>query len=108
MAARVIVEGEVCRAPQLCPDIGEQWLAVASVDRRPDYWGRPHAPRRTVYRVRSLPYAQVPSLATGDRVRVVGTLYLWGWYDRSGAYRHVAEVISDAVQRIDAEASEGE
>lgn len=106
MAVRVIVEGEVCRAPELCPEIGENWLAVASLDRRPDYWGRPHAPQRTVYRVRSRPLVRLPVLVTGDRVRVVGTLYLWGWYDRGGAYRHVAEVVSDAVVRIDADASE--
>jgi hypothetical protein len=97
---RVIVEGEVSREPKLCADTGEIWWAVASVDARPDYWGRPMRPQRTVYRVRSRGGRLDAQVAVGDVVRVAGVLYLWGWFDRAGSYRHVAEVVGDTVEIV--------
>jgi hypothetical protein len=98
---RVILEGEVSREPKLCADTGEVWWAVVSVDARPDYWGRPQKPQRTVFRIRSRGAQLSVAVAVGDVVRIAGVLYLWGWYDRSGSYRHVAEVIGDAVELVE-------
>jgi len=98
---RVIVEGEVSREPKPCADIGEVWWAVVSVDTRPDYWGRPKKPQRTVYRVRSRGERLSVAVSVGDVVRVAGVLYLWGWYDRAGSYRHVAEVVGEVVELVE-------
>jgi hypothetical protein len=97
---RVIVEGEVSREPELLPDNGELWWAVVSVDARPDYWGRPNQAQRTFYRIRSRSEDVMLELAIGDVVRIAGVLYLWGWYDRAGRYRHVAEVVGSDVELV--------
>jgi hypothetical protein len=101
LTVRVIVEGEVSREPKRCADNGEIWWAVVSLDARPDYWGRPTRAERTVFRIRTRSHELNVSIKVGDVVRVAGILYLWGWYDRSGSYRHVAEVVGDAVELVE-------
>ena len=98
---RVVVEGEVSREPELLSDNGEIWWAVVSVDARPDYWGRPKKTQRTFYRIRSRSEDVTVELAIGDVVRIAGVLHLWGWYDRAGNYRYVAEVVGSDVELVD-------